>query len=155
MDDKDGIGSQTLPKKGRGAINRNILVFAFFLVLSFLFWYLNSLSKEIETDIKYPVRYVNLPTNRVLNDSLPSRLTLILKGPGYSILNLKVTGKSKPVVIDFTKITYRQIPSSESNRYYLVSAGLISSFNTQFKSVCKVISVKPDTIFFSFRQNVK
>ncbi len=47
--------------KGLTRINRNILIFLFFLLLSFVFWYLNSLSKEIDTTLRYPVTYTNIP----------------------------------------------------------------------------------------------
>jgi hypothetical protein len=155
VDSRDGIGSQNLPKKERAAINSNVLVFAIFLFLSFVFWYLNSLGKELETDIRYPVKYSNLPKNRVLKEDLPSRLNLILKGPGYSILQLKLSGKTSPAVIDFSKAGFKRAPDKESGSYYIVTSGLIPSFNAQLKSVCKVISVKPDTIFFSLRQSGK
>jgi hypothetical protein len=155
VDNKDGIASQNLPKKERATIKSNVLVFAFFLFLSFVFWYLNSLGKELETDIRYPVKYANLPKDRVLSANFPSRLNLILKGPGYSILQLKLTGRSSPAVIDFSKVGYKRVSDRESNGYYILTSGLIPSFNKQLKSVCKVTSVKPDTIFFSFRQNGK
>jgi len=47
-------------RKGNGH-DRDIVIFGFFLLLSFIFWYLNSLEKEVEYSIRYPVRYVNLP----------------------------------------------------------------------------------------------
>jgi len=155
VDNKDEIGSQNFPKKERAVIKSNVLIFAFFLFLSFIFWYLNSLGKELETDIRYPVKYTNLPKGRPLNGNLPARLTLVLKGPGYSILKLKVSGKASPAVIDFSKVGYKSIQEREPNRYYLLTSGMISSFNKQLKSACKVTSVKPDTLFFSFRQNGK
>jgi hypothetical protein len=151
VDGKDGIGSETLPKKGRGAINSNVFVFVFFLFLSFIFWYLNSLGKEIETDIRYPVSLTSIPRNRVLTSDLPSKINLILKGPGYSILQLKVAGKVSPLMIDLSKVTYKRIPNRETLDYYIVTTGLIPAFNAQLKSVCKVTSVKPDTLFFSYR----
>ena len=36
-------------------LNRELPVFAFFLLLSFVFWYLNELSKELQGSINYPV----------------------------------------------------------------------------------------------------
>ena len=60
-------GSEKLTKKGVSAINRDVVVFAFFLFLSFGFWYLNSLGKEIEADIRYPVKYINIPKDRVID----------------------------------------------------------------------------------------
>ena len=83
-----------LEKGGRG-IDRDVFIFSFFLLLSFIFWYLNSLEKDIDYNIKYPVRYINLPEERVLAEDLPTRLDLYLKGPGYSIIKLKALRKPR------------------------------------------------------------
>jgi hypothetical protein len=151
VDNKDETWSGNLNRKKVSIINKNVLVFAFFLFLSFVFWYLNSLGKELETDIRYPVKYANIPKNKEIDKDLPSRLNLFLKGPGYSILKFKITGNNAPVIIDFSKVNYRHVQNSTSADYYLVSSGLISGFNSQLKSVCKITSVKPDTLFFSLK----
>lgn len=151
MDNKDETRSGNLNRKRVSIINKNVLVFAFFLFLSFVFWYLNSLGKELETDIRYPVRYANIPKNKEIDKDLPSRLNLLLKGPGYSILKFKITGNNAPVIIDFSKVHYRHVENSTSADYYLVTSGLVSGFNSQLKSVCKITSVKPDTLFFSLK----
>jgi len=50
---ENGILTENLMKKGAKVINRDIAVFAFFLFLSFVFWYLNSSEKKMkpESDI--------------------------------------------------------------------------------------------------------
>jgi hypothetical protein len=152
VDKQDGTRPSKLSQKEAGEIKSNILIFAFFLLISFIFWYLSSLGKDIETDIKYPVRYSNVPENRQLTAGLPSRVNLFLKGSGYSILRLRISGKNTPVVIDFSKIKYKHIPGSKSSDYFIVAADLIPGFNSQLKSVCKISSIKPDTLYFSYRQ---
>jgi hypothetical protein len=151
VDNKDETRSGNLNRKRVSIINKNVLVFAFFLFLSFVFWYLNSLGKELETDIRYPVKYANIPKNKEIDKDLPLRLNLFLKGPGYSILKFKITGNNTPVIIDFSKVNYRHVQNSKSVDYYLVTSGLVSGFNSQLKSVCKITSVKPDTLFFSLK----
>lgn len=155
MDLKDETRYISRPGGKVKFLNRNVVVFAFFLVLSFVFWYLNSLGKDLETDIKYPVSYINLPVNKVLTGTQPSRLNLFLKGPGYSILRLKISRTSEPVLIDFSKVSYRRLQNSKPNDYYIVSSGLVQSFNSQLKSACKITTVKPDTVFFSLSQAPK
>jgi hypothetical protein len=152
VDRKDETRPGNIPGKRAGFINKNVLIFAFFLVLSFIFWYLNSLGKEIEADIRYPVTYINIPENRLLSVAPPNRLNLYLKGPGYSILRLKITGNSAPVVIDFSKVNYRRVQNARAGDFYIVASGLVSGFNSQLKAACKITSVKPDTLFFSFSQ---
>lgn len=152
MKGKIGIWSKKIREKGTGSIKKDIVVFAFFVVLSFIFWYLNSLRKDIETDIRYPVRFINPPNNRVITNELPSKLTFNLKGPGYSILKLKISGNHFPVLIDFSRIVYKRIPNPGSLQYYIVSSGLIQNFKKQLKSDLQIVSIKPDTIFVVFEK---
>lgn len=155
MDTKDGKEPETLIKKGVSSINKNIIVFAFFLFFSFIFWYLNSLGKEIKADIRYPVKYINIPSKKSLTPEMPSRLNILMKGPGYSILKLKISGNSSPLAIDFSKVSYRHAQSNKSADYYILTSALLQNFNSQLKSACTITSVKPDTLFFSFRPAAK
>ena len=129
-------------------MNRDVLIFAFFLILSFMFWYLNSLGKDIEAEVRYSVKYANLPRERMIVEDQPAKLNLFLKGPGYSILKLKVSGKRSPVIIDMAKVNYKKVPGSKPFYYYIATAGLVKSFTIQIRSGCEVTSVRPDTIFF-------
>ena len=115
-------------KKEVRALTGMFLFLSFFLLLSFVFWYLNSLEKDVEYDIKYPVRYINLPEERMLSEDLPSRLDLYLKGPGYSILKLKLSGNRSPVILDVSTINYRRVPGSRTLRL------LCSNFGTYSKA---------------------
>ncbi|MBN2666781.1 MAG: YbbR-like domain-containing protein [Bacteroidales bacterium] len=141
-------------RKGSGN-DRDVVIFVFFLLLSFVFWYLNSLEKEVEYSIRYPVRYINLPEERVLADDLPLRLELFLKGPGYSILKLKMSGNRSPVVLDVSSINYRRVPNSRALDYYVVTSGLIPKLRNQLRAECDITSVKPDTLFFAFDRIIK
>ena len=108
MKKEDGIPAENLTKKRVRVINRDVAVFAFFLLLSFLFWYLNSLGKEAEAGIRYRVKYTNIPKERVITEIVPADLDLFLKGPGYSILKLKFSGRRSPVIIDISKVSYKR-----------------------------------------------
>ena len=140
---------ENLTKKEVSAINRDVVVFAFFLFLSFVFWYLNSLGKEIEAGIRYPVKYINLPKERVIFEEPQVKLNLYLKGPGYSILKLKVSGNRTPVTIDISKVNYMRVPGSKDLNYFIVTSGLTKSLTVQLRSGCEITSIKPDTLFFT------
>lgn len=150
MKGENGIRPENLTKKGVRVINRDVAVFAFFLFLSFIFWYLNSLGKEVEAGIKYQVKYTNLPKERVINEDLPIDLNLFLKGPGYSILKLKISGNKAPVIIDISKVNYKRTPGGKVLNYFIVTSGLTKSLNVQMRSGCEITSIKPDTLFFTF-----
>ena len=145
-----GILFRRLTVKGGKGINKDVIIFCFFLLLSFIFWYLNSLGKDVEYSLKYPVRYINLPEERVLAEDLPPRLDIYLKGPGYSILKLKLSGNRAPLVLDVSSISYRRVPGSRTLSYYVITSGLIPKLNNQLRAECDITSVKPDTLFFEF-----
>jgi hypothetical protein len=145
---RDEIPAEKLTRREVSAINRDVVVFAFFLFLSFGLWYINSLGKEVEADIKYPVKFINIPKDRTISDETPLKLTFSLKGPGYSVLKLKVSGTKPPVLIDLSKITYKRVPESKSFDYFIVTSGLVKSLTVQIRSGCEIILIKPDTLFF-------
>lgn len=148
MKGQNEIRSKGIPKKDTSGTKSNLAVFAFFLLLSFVFWYLNSLGKELEADINYPVRYIGLPKEMEFVDRLPEKLNIYLKGPGYSLFKLKYSGNRTPAIIDFSKISYRRVQGRINSDYYLITSSLIHNFTTQLKTECKITSIKPDTLFF-------
>lgn len=147
MKGTDGIRKSTERKGAR--LKRDVAVFAFFLFISFVFWYLNSLGKEIEAGFKYEVKYANIPRDRIIGASKPAELNIYLKGPGYSILKQKISGKQSPVVIDISKVSYKRASGTKAPDYYIITSGLTKSLNVQMRSGCEITSIKPDTIFFS------
>ena len=149
MKKDNGMRRENLMKKGVRVINRDVAVFAFFLILSFILWYLNSLGKEIEAGINYPLRYTNVPKERTITEQLPTELNLFLRGPGYSILKLKISGNKTPLIIDISKVSYKRTPGDRALNYYIISSGLTKSLNVQMRSGCEITSIKPDTLFFT------
>lgn len=145
------IGSSE-PRKKRAVINRDMTVFAFFLFLSFIFWYLNSLDNEVEAGIRFQIRYTNIPRGRIVSESDPARLNLYLKGPGSSVLRQKLSGKKVPLSIDISKVNYKRVPGSKNPDYYVITNGLSRSFAVQLRSEFDIISIKPDTLYFTLQK---
>jgi hypothetical protein len=55
---------------------------------------------------------------------------LYLKGPGYSILKLKMSGNRSPVILDVSSIKLPKVPNSRALNYYVVTSGLIPKLRT-------------------------
>jgi len=144
------IWFKKLSKKEVGLLNKNVVIFAFFLFLAFIFWYNNSLGKEIRTDMKYDVSFINNPKGRVITTELPSKLSIEIKGQGYSLLKRKISGNRSPLIVDLSKVIFKKVPDSKPIRYFILSAGLIPTFKKQIGNGVEVYSVKPDTIFVAF-----
>jgi hypothetical protein len=148
---EEGIRTEN-PARGTRVIKKDVAVFAFFLFLSFVFWYINSLGNEVEAGIKYQVEYTNLPRERVIAKGQSAEINLYLKGPGYSILKLKLSGKKAPLVIDISKVSYKRFPADKNLNYYIITSGLSKSLQVQMRSGCEITSIKPDTLFFKLEK---
>lgn len=149
----DGTEADKIKKAGpvRGRLERDSLIFAFFLVLSFIFWYLNGLDNVIENTIRYPVRYINQPRDRVLTGDLPPRLEMQIRGPGYSILKLRLSGKRAPAIVDLSRLEYKEMPGSDQNsNLYILTSVLRETFHKQLRADFEIGRIYPDTLVFSF-----
>lgn len=152
MEKKTGIWIKKLTKKEVRLLNKNVVIFAFFLFLASVFWYLNSLSKELRGDFRFSANFINVPKGRILSGDLPLKLTIELKGQGFSLLKRKIYRNINPLVIDLSKVSFRRIPDSKPSRYYVLSPTLIPGFKKQIENGLEVLSVKPDTIYLTFNQ---
>ena len=151
MEKRRDIQSGKPAGKNRNFTRRDLAVFIFFLCLSFIFWYLNSLGKDLQADISYPVRFTNIPKDWKLSENTIQKVNLFINGPGYSILRMKITGRHTPLEIDFSRVNYRHVQSGVPADYYIVTANLVSRLSSQLRSECEVTSIKPDTIFLTVR----
>lgn len=149
MKDQPGIWIRRLKAKAAIFLGRDLFVFTFFLLLSFIFWFLNSLRKDIETDLRYPVRFINPPKGMELAEKADLKLAFNLKGPGYSIVKLKVSGNRAPLVVDLSRKIYKKLPGGKPSDYYIVSGSLIQDFSRQMRSEFQINYIRPDTIIVS------
>ena len=149
MHEKDEKRTDSPEQKRGGAINRDLAGFAFFLFISFVFWYLNFLGKDTEASVWYPLIYAKVPANRTLVAESSSKLNLSLKGTGYSIIKLKIKGTTDPLSVDLSKVAYRRVTGSREMNYYVLTSGLSRALASQLRSDCEIVSVKPDTLFFA------
>ncbi|HUX56626.1 MAG TPA: hypothetical protein VMV77_06610 [Bacteroidales bacterium] len=152
MTGRKEIPLDDLKKKEKRIINRDVVIFSFFLFLSFIFWYLNALGKEIVAEVRYPVHYINLPKEKVIGEEQHAKLNLSLRGTGFSLLKLKLISNRTPVIIDLSKVKYKRVTGGNNINYYLITSGEIKNLTAKLISECEIISVKPDTLFFTINE---
>ena len=80
------ILKNAVEKFQRLRLDRRVVVFLFFLVVSSIFWLLSALDKEYTVDLRYPVRYTNFPDKQVLVGELPSDLELTVSTYGFTLV---------------------------------------------------------------------
>ncbi|MBS0011360.1 MAG: YbbR-like domain-containing protein [Bacteroidales bacterium] len=131
-------------------VNRDVAVFSFFLILSFFLWFLNALGKDMTGTISFPAHYINISRDRALVSDLPDRISLTVRGAGYSILKHKLISNKPPLQIDLGKVNHRVIRDDQRYEYYILTFALREDFRRRLREEFEIMAVTPDTIHFAF-----
>jgi len=126
------------------SVNREFLIFLFFLALSGVFWLLMALNETYEKEIKIPVRIVNVPKNVVVSDAVDT-MRVTVRDKGWFIAALIYGNRVRPVYIDF--LTYSKNNNGECS---VSTSDLIKQVVQMLSGSARVTAAKPDKIEFFF-----
>lgn len=125
-------------------VNREFLIFLFFLILSGTFWVLLALNETYEREIKIPVKLVEIPKNVVLTSDTTTYIQVTIRDKGYSLLTYVYGNKIQTVNAKFT--TY----AKKSGTGVISSSELQKLIYTQLFSSSRIVGVKPDKYDFFY-----
>ncbi len=139
--------------KAKSIPHQRILTYLFFVFLSTVFWFLRALSDNYRADIMYPVKYVNIPQNRVVIGKLPKRIELQVEAAGFNILGLKLRPKF-PIKFDIS--SFLMNTTGKDSSFILTNAARtrLSNELNRNKRNFRIINISPDTIFFHFTEMI-
>lgn len=125
-------------------VNKEFLIFLFFLALSGAFWLLLALNDTYEKELRIPVRIVNIPKNVVPTSDTEDTIKVTVKDKGYTLCTYIYGDKLKRIDIPFSSYIknkgYGSVSASELSK--LIYAELYSS--------SKVTGVKPDKLEYFY-----
>ncbi len=131
-------------------LNKKLLTFLFFLMLSIIFWLLSALNQSYTTTITYPVHYVNFPKNKVLVGKVPSKLNLNVNAHGYTLLKYKLNVRKIPIIFNVNSFSLYKAPGNESGKFYILTRFAKEKITNQLSSDIQLLDIMPDTLFFQF-----
>ena len=134
--------------------DRRLIIFLFFVVLSTIFWFLNQLEEEYETEISLPVRYSNFPKDKILVNDLPDYFNLRVKAHGFKLIEYKISNKFLPYPINVNSLTLRMHSESSYVKLFSLTRFLKDDIERKLSSELKIISISPDTLYFDFAERV-
>jgi hypothetical protein len=130
-------------------LSRRVSTLLVCLLLSATAWLLQALSKEYTSVQRVPVKYINLPSDRLLSSELPDSVDAELRGSGFNLLTWKL-GRD-PGTLELDVRTARQNRRGDlALLTHINSLRLRSSFGRG----ARVVRVFPDTIALSFSPRV-
>lgn len=140
---------QSLRRFLLGWVNREFLIFLFFLAVAGIFWLLTTLNESFEQELKIPVRFVNVPKNVVITSGDNDTLRVNIRDKGISLITYLYNKERQPVDIDFSRY-------ARSNGTGEVAASdLLRSVNSRLPASAKAISVKPELLTFYYNNGEK
>ncbi|MEA3444119.1 MAG: YbbR-like domain-containing protein [Bacteroidota bacterium] len=130
---------------------RKLLVYFVFVLIASVFWLLIALGKNYDTEILYPVRFANLPKDKVLINKLPQYLNLSVDAYGFTLLRYKVKRSILPIYIDMRKNNLFHVQGKD-NKYFLLTRYLTKQVSKRMSDDVRIISIQPDSIVFDFSE---
>ncbi|MBF1386468.1 YbbR-like domain-containing protein [Prevotella aurantiaca] len=125
-------------------INKEFLVFLFFLLLSGLFWLTNVLDDSYEKEFAVPIRLSGVPKNVILTGEIDSVVKVVVRDKGYVIGSYIFDGGFRSLSFDFENC------NRSENTGEIFIADIQRMLAQQMYSSSKIVSVKANNLIYSY-----
>ena len=126
-------------------INKEFLIFLFFLALSGAFWLMMSLNETYEKDFEIPVRLTGVPRNAVVTGELPDTVHVVVRDKGFTLVTYQYGHRFRPLSFKFSSYA-----DEDLGHGVIPSADVLKQVQVQLYGSSKLLSVKPDKMDFYF-----
>lgn len=130
-------------------LNKQFLIFLFFLLLSSIFWLLMTLNETYEKDLTIDVRLAGVPRNVVITEDPDSSVTFTVRDKGYIIALYLSEANLRPIFFDFNSV------SDGKGRGTILPADIQRQIYNQLFKGTKVTQVKTDGIHFQYNLGLR
>ena len=127
------------------SLNKEFLIFLFFLLLSGAFWLMMALNETYEEELKVPVRLVGMPRNAVTTDEPADTVKVTVRDKGFTLVTYKYGHWFRPLTFKFA--TYA---NEDQGHGAIPAADIIKQVQSQLYGSSKLLSVKPEKLDFYF-----
>ena len=121
-----------------GIVNKEFLIFLFFLFVSGAFWLMMTLNEDAEKELKIPVRLTGVPRNVVITSDVTDTVRVVLKDKGYMLLPYVYGEALQPVALVFKNY------DKGNGKASISSSELLKLIKPMLFKSTVVTSVKPD-----------
>ena len=122
-------------------LNKEFLIFLFFLALSGAFWLLMTLNETMEREFKIPMRLTGVPGNAVITGELPDTVRVTVRDKGFTL----VTYDFRPLVFRFSNYA-----GEDEGKGVIPLTDVQKQVLSQMYGSSKLLQVKPGAFDFYF-----
>lgn len=135
-----------------GTKSHELLVFCFFLAVSFGFWLLQALNDTFDREVQVALELENVPPDVVIIDSLPSTISVTIQNKGLALARHSISSIFRPnrAKIDFTKYD----TGKREDEVSISVADMQRTVGRIFIASTKILSFRPDTLRFSYNHGL-
>lgn len=149
MEEPSSLPVKDPANPGKSRRRRQLTILIACVLIAIALWFLRALENEYTTRVDHPVQYINLPDKMITINPLPQKISLEVKGLGFSVLRHNWNFSKTPLTIDFKKLN--SVPAKRKKGFveYLPMNQYFIDFSSQLKDL-KVLAIIPDTLIFRF-----
>lgn len=119
------------------------------LAVSALLWLINALNRNYNRTLAIPVKFTNLPQNKVPQRELPKFIMAEVRTSGAKLVKLLIKRDLEEITIDVAEALRKKNQKLSAIHTYSAVGNLSRHLNTEVE----VIKVKPDSIYFFYGKN--
>ena len=82
-------------------VNKEFLIFLFFLFVSGTFWLVMTMTEVYEREYAVPIRLINVPKDVVVTSDVNDTIKVTIRDKGYVLLAYKYSMITQPIAIDY------------------------------------------------------
>lgn len=116
--------------------------FLLFIIFSVVFWFMTKLSKEYDSTLEYPVSYINLPEDKLLQEAPVEVIEIHVKTTGFKLIS--ATFFPTELKIDVSNLNWKS-----STDYYLLLSQQRLAIQKQMKTGVEIDFFINDSIHFN------
>ncbi len=128
---------------------RQVFSFLICLALSALLWFTIKLNRQYVHAVSYQVSFNSLWSEQELTPLQPSVINLEIRTHGYQIL-FHQFARAGELTLDLDRAFLRE--ARQPGIFFITAQSLIARISSQLPLSSTVLTVKPDTLFFSLAQ---
>ena len=115
------------------------------LIATVLFWSLTKLSKEYQTVITFPVEYINLPQDKLIQSEPLQEIEIQAKASGFKLFGVSIFKKK-------IKLDVKRLKRKSNSGYYLLLENQKIDIQNQVSSDFVINAIEQDTIYLDLGQ---
>ncbi|MBN2264153.1 MAG: hypothetical protein JW735_14635 [Prolixibacteraceae bacterium] len=130
------------------------VIFLLCVVVSSILWLVSVLGKSYEVEVGIPIRYTNLPKDKVLVNEPPHKINVMLKSYGFTLLRHKIQLTINPINFNVKQFTLNMMDDVNRNEFSLNLNQYLPQISKQVSSEITLLKISPEIINFKFDQIV-